>query len=48
MNFIVWQMPFTLLGFGLIGRAAESLVARNGVRDIGIGFQRMRGDWNSG
>jgi hypothetical protein len=26
MDFIVWQMPFTLLGFGVIGRAAASVV----------------------
>ena len=26
MNFIVWQMPFTLLGFGLMGRAAVCVI----------------------
>jgi hypothetical protein len=25
-NFIVWQMPFTLLGFGLMGRAAATVI----------------------
>jgi peptidoglycan/LPS O-acetylase OafA/YrhL len=27
MNFVVWQMPFTLLGFALVGAAARLLSA---------------------